>query len=151
MTKHFMVWLWPQTGEPDMQGSPIEKLAPDYRFRIVPSRNDLIEKILVFEHNMDDRIVELVKLRLWAQAAEQGKPYPGLLLFSKNLKDAKGDEIMHFRHVRESEMESLSVPFTFYNQTRESVADALAEPDSERGRWLRIEREYAKGLASRAH
>jgi len=148
MSKHFMIWLWPDAGEPDTTDMPTEKLEHEYRFRLVATRNDLIEKILVFEHNMDDRVVELVKLRLWAQSAEQGTPYQGTILFSKTSRDAQGEEKMQFRHLKESDPESLSVPFDFYHRTRESLSGRLPPPESEQGKWLRVDKEYAKTLAS---
>jgi hypothetical protein len=148
--KKFMIWLWPEAGEPDSSTLPMEKLMNEYQFRVVTSRNDLIEKILIFEHNMDDRIVELVKLRLWAQSAEQGRPYTGVILFSKTGRDAQGEEQMQFRHLKESEAESLTVPFDFYHRTRESLSGKLPAPEDERGKWLRVDKEYAKALAPRS-
>jgi hypothetical protein len=150
MAKKVMIWLWPDAGEPDTGSLPMEKLMNEYQFRVVASRNDLIEKILIIDHNMDDRIVELVKLRLWAQSAEQGKPYTGIILFSKTNRDAKGEETMQLRHLKESEAESLTVPFDFYHQTRESVSGRLPPAESERGKWLRVDKEYAKTLAPRS-
>jgi len=151
MGKHFMIWLWPDAGEPDTTGMPTDKLKHEYRFRVVSTRNDLIEKILVLDHNMDDRVVEVVKLRLWAQSVEQGKPYQGLILFSKTSRDEKGEETMQFRHLKESEAESLTVPFDFYHRTRESLSGKLPAAEVEGKKWLRVDREYAKGVASGAH
>jgi hypothetical protein len=151
MGKHFMIWLWPDAGEPDTKGMPTDKLKHEYRFRLVANRNDLIEKILVFDANMDDRVVEVVKLKLWATAAEKGTPYQGVILFSKTIRGSKGEETMQFRHLKESEPESLTVPFDFYHRTRESLSGRLPSSESEHGKWLRVDKEYAKGLASRTH
>lgn len=42
-----------------------------YRYRIVTNRNSLREKARIFDHNLDDRMVEIIKLVYYAKACDQ--------------------------------------------------------------------------------
>ncbi|MCH5325484.1 MAG: CpXC domain-containing protein [Eubacterium sp.] len=46
---------------------------PGYHKRVVTDRNTLREKAIIFEHGLDDRIVEIIKLFYLAQGDEQLK------------------------------------------------------------------------------
>ena len=37
-------------------------ISDDYKYRIVSNLNDLLEKIFIFSENLDDRVIELIKL-----------------------------------------------------------------------------------------
>jgi hypothetical protein len=68
MTNGYMVWLIPEmqgkAGEPpeELPAEAMQKLGDGFRFRLVRNLNELIEKILIFDAKLDDRIVELAKL-----------------------------------------------------------------------------------------
>src|SRR5579859_2285891 len=49
MEKKLMIWLWPGTGEPETGGMPFRKGMQEYRFRIVGSRVELMEKVFIFD------------------------------------------------------------------------------------------------------
>jgi hypothetical protein len=67
VTHSYMIWMLPPV---DGQSAPPEALPPEalkqlgdkYRFRLVSNLNELIEKILIFDAKLDDRIIELAKL-----------------------------------------------------------------------------------------
>lgn len=63
MDKKFMVYYVLNQKEYEKVLKNLSKMGipSDYRFRIVFSHNELIEKVLIFEQNLDDRIVEMVK------------------------------------------------------------------------------------------
>ena len=64
MSGQFMVWLWPEEGEaPKAEFDPLA----GYTLRIVDSMNAFREKINLLERGLDDRAVEIMKLRLFAQ------------------------------------------------------------------------------------
>lgn len=44
---------------------------PGYRKRIVTDQNALREKAIIFEHGLDDRVVEIIKLVYYANASER--------------------------------------------------------------------------------
>lgn len=44
---------------------------PGYRKRVVTDRNSLREKAIIFEHGLDDRVVEIIKLIYYANAGKQ--------------------------------------------------------------------------------
>src|SRR3954468_18792636 len=57
MNRKFMIWLWPGEGSPDSKQLPLDELGNDYRLRVVPSPNRLLEKISIFEKQFDDRFI----------------------------------------------------------------------------------------------
>jgi CpXC protein len=119
-----------------------------YRFRVVRTSNDLIEKILIFDSGYDDRILEFVKLMLLAETAETSKCLGGELLVD-GIEEANDAEQICFAHVRETGTESLSIPVASYRQVEESLAKVLPTADDEWAKWMRVDRQYGLFLAER--
>lgn len=44
---------------------------PDYNLRFVPSFNELLEKILIFDNNLYDKVIEVIKLLVLSQDSEK--------------------------------------------------------------------------------
>ena len=44
---------------------------PDYNLRFVTSYNDLLEKILIFDNGLNDKVIEVIKLLVLAQESEK--------------------------------------------------------------------------------
>lgn len=69
MEHQFMVhWMPDLETLPQEELSELEKVtiwSPGYRYRLVPSRNRLREKILIFECGLDDRVIEVMKHLVW--------------------------------------------------------------------------------------
>ena len=70
MKKKFMVHLkhLDSKGEIVMESKPLEavaKILGVYRLRWVTSWNHLLEKISIFDDNLDDRAIEMMKFGLW--------------------------------------------------------------------------------------
>lgn len=146
MEKRFMVWLWPGAGDPDLQRMPIAGLK-GYRFRLVKSRNELVEKVLIFDDALDDRVVEFLKILLWAQALEGLHPLNGKMLFN-GIEQAKGsDMLIRFEHLNDDGSESFTASMESYRQLAESLAPRLSDEGAEAGNWLKVTQEYAKSLA----
>jgi len=65
MDKKLMIYLDPNSElcEEQLEESSMlpSMLDPSYQFRIVTTRNELVEKILIFEYNLDDLPLELLK------------------------------------------------------------------------------------------
>jgi hypothetical protein len=75
------IQIYEQYSDLDMQKelAKIEAQLPfttePYRYRrIVKSRNELKEKILIFDDNLDDRVIEYLKIVLTVKAQEDHKP-----------------------------------------------------------------------------
>ncbi len=63
---------------PDMmQDMMQDMLASNYLIRIVRSQNQLREKLAIFDHDLDDRIVELFKIFVLAQYQEDHPEHTG--------------------------------------------------------------------------
>lgn len=73
LEKRYLLWLLSKNKEADEKevAAYNEKLKTDdalrlarngYRFRLVSNSNDLREKILIFDADLDDRVIELMKL-----------------------------------------------------------------------------------------
>lgn len=81
MENGLMVWLMPEAGDKElqemnetvtqMQAFGMTATGLDYRYRIVRTVNELKEKLLIEQENLDDRIIELVKVVYLVQIAEQ--------------------------------------------------------------------------------
>lgn len=52
-------------------GGVLKAIESEYKFRIVRSRNRLREKIYIFDHNLDDRVIEIMKLFLMVDITEK--------------------------------------------------------------------------------
>ncbi len=67
-----MIWLM-HSGKQDAKPlkDPVleeeEEFLADYRLRIVASRSQLVEKVLALEDNLDDRIIEVLKVMILKQ------------------------------------------------------------------------------------
>jgi hypothetical protein len=64
--KRFMVWLMPETdGGPEELNTPefakMSALMQGYRLRVVTTFDRLLEKIFIFDNEMDDRVLELLR------------------------------------------------------------------------------------------
>jgi hypothetical protein len=146
MEKHLMIWLWPAAGDPDMSSVPAMGSMNDYQFRIVSTRNHLVEKILLFDSGLDDRMVEFFKLLIQARASQDSHPLPGEILFSALQPGPDGVESLAFEHLSEAGSEAFAVPRQTYQQLAESFAAKLPSLQSQAGKWLRVDRAFAESL-----
>jgi len=75
MTKQFMVY-WIPSDESDLSQQTFDDLQKTvlaksgYRLRVVPTLNRLKEKILIFDCDLDDRAIELIKRFVWSTRLE---------------------------------------------------------------------------------
>ena len=109
MEKQLMIWLFPGQNAPDTGALPFAQLMGDYQFRLVQTKNQLVEKIFIFDANLDDRVIEFYKLMLLARSVETGHALVGELLFGKCYVDQNNREAVRFEHVLESGTEGLDV------------------------------------------
>lgn len=145
MEGHLMIWLWPRTGEPETGGLQLSEMMAQHRFRIVETRVALVEKILIFDHDLDDRIIEFAKLLLWAQSSKGANPLNLSLVFAGIAADDEERPMVQFEHIREGEVETLSMPLEAYQRIAKSLESILplAEPTAQ---WKRIDRKYAESI-----
>lgn len=114
MTRRFMVWLLAtdQHGRPRVEELPPTR-SPGYRLRAVGGLNQVIERIQIFESDLNDAVIEMVKLAV----VRSGAP-PGALFFAERLVE-KGKEVDAFLHVSRAGERRLFIPTAVYASMRD--------------------------------
>ena len=96
-----------------------------YRKRIVTDRNSLREKAIIFEHDLDDRIIEIIKVIFYANAREQ---FPEAGISDVYFLVADDRYILDF--VGEKAL-SADIPRSLYEKINNDFADRLAKAGDE--------------------
>jgi hypothetical protein len=126
-------------------GPLVKKMESEYTFRLAESINALVEKILIWDAGLDDRVVEIVKLLLMGHIDESQRGENAELFFSGIYAEADSKEMVEFVLLNESGTTSWAVPIEETIRKCEAELQGIL-PDSqcERGQWLRVDQEYAK-------
>src|SRR5208282_4358612 len=111
MDRRVMIMLGYQS--PDALESP-EPLVPtfqaDYSLRLVSSMNELIEKILLLDADLDDRAVETFKLAVMANIGESQRGEKPQLFFNGVYMNDESQEQIEFALVNEAGARAVSMP-----------------------------------------
>lgn len=106
--------------------------------RIVPVYNDLMEKIHMAEHDLDDRLMEVVKVALKTRYLDEEQ-----IRFEELFFLSATEEILLFQALVEGEgWNSLEIFRDLYDNAFEALASSL--PDE--GRWLQVDSDYGLWL-----
>ncbi len=92
---------------------------PGYRKRIVTDQNALREKAIIFEHGLDDRVVEIIKLIYYANASKQ---FPEANITAVYFLVADGKYILEFIGDRPL---SAEIPTSVYDGIKNDFAERL--------------------------
>ena len=115
---------------PGLTDFPVEmSLLPvqEYRFRIARDPNTLLEKIRIFDANLDDRIIELLKL-LYKQILCETK----LGLEISNILFAIQDSRQEFLLINDDEvMGEVDIDWDSYSWIRDNLADRIEKNSSD--------------------
>jgi len=104
----------------------------------------LVDKVLIWDAGLDDRIVEVFKILLLQQIDKSQRGEHPELFFGEILHKPDTAVEMGFVLVNESGTTGLSVPFEETFQSFEAgFCNRLPSLESEQGEWLRVDREYA--------
>ncbi len=147
MKQKFMIWLRPGTAQPETTSLPLGPLIAEYTLRLVESRNDLVEKVLLFDEGLDDRAFEFLKLSLRVGAEERTL---GTLLFSGRTRSPEGEDGLNLVQLDGREGLPLYLPMKTYDEVVSALEKTLPPALAERGRWLRVNPDYAAALAAEA-
>jgi hypothetical protein len=142
MQQRVMIWFWTEEGDPDTNALSIGDMLDQYRLRIVGSRNELVEKIHIFDAGLDDEVIEIVKLLVQAQEEKSGRTL-GELYFGRKFHGADGGAIEFLRLLEDGGHESFEVPSAAYDSVSKRYTSRLAAKPSGRERWRRIGLDYA--------
>lgn len=125
---------------------------PGYRYRVVPDLRHLIEKILIFDDGLDDRIVEVLKLRNWRQIldlAPDSEPLSGEIFYQELASGDDGARQLILAILTEDDVYPVSVPEAGYITTIALVLNSLKR--EEKSGWLAVDQTYGARVAHSTH
>jgi predicted nucleic-acid-binding Zn-ribbon protein len=115
MERRLMVFLGEETPDDATSegvfGSPESSVRTGYTFRVVGSINELIEKILIWDAGLDDRVVEVFKLLLTEQLDDASMDDDAELFFSGIVREGDAEARMEFELTDDTGTTGVSVPF----------------------------------------
>jgi len=139
MERKLMVWLVYEGAIPQGGPSAMGSLE-SYRFRRVRSFEALMEKIMIEDEKLDDRVIEVMKLTALSMLEEKKDHTNDKVYFEGSGLNKKGDPVMSLAIISDDQAGQLSVPHGFYSE----VARLIEAKGPETGEgWLSIDREYA--------
>jgi len=145
MNRRVMIMLGCQS--PDELESPeplVQTFQADYSLRLVGSMNELIEKVLLLDADLDDRAIEMFKLAVVANIEESQRGNNPQLFFSGIYANDESEEQIEFALVNEAGTKAVSMPLDqAYHRFVVEFCNSLPTVVSECGQWLRVDREYA--------
>lgn len=142
MDRMLMIWLVLDEAEAEAKSTLSGPHTREYQFRFVSTRNQLVEKIRIFESKLDDRVVELLKLKLRQDAARGGRPLVGELLFAGVESPSDDQAGWQFTLGTEAGLEIYSVPRSLVEDLQGEMANRLPPQSSYRGQWLRVDEAF---------
>ena len=155
MQQQFMIWMIPDDGsgdapppEPPGPGLPSGGVMSGYKTRSVNSVNELLEKVLIFDANLDDVTLEMIKIVIAFQAEAAGQPKDAKIHFSQLQRDANGAEQLVFAIVTPQGVKAAAIP---REPMYPNCAAAAAEMQSRHpppGAWPRVDAAYLNRVMS---
>jgi hypothetical protein len=149
MERELMVHIRFDEDLPDGQArepEPVEDFMRTFTLRTVASRNELVEKVLIFEEGLDDRVIEIFKIALRRQLEQDDQDADGELMFSACGESEGGEKEIAFVLFKGEGEASFAVPLSVYEYFAESIRARLPSAEAEAGRWLRVDARYAASV-----
>lgn len=150
MTGRFMVWLVPDGSDVETGAMPLHGKMPGYRLRWVRDRNELIEKVLIFDRELDDRLVEVFKALVRMRLAEEQPGEAGQVLFLDVAEDENGPRAMQFEYLTAEGPRGFSVDWETFAEMSREAGPKLPPVEAESGQWLKVDAAYAFDLLNGA-
>jgi hypothetical protein len=154
MQQKLMIWLIPDdepgdpAGELETPGLPAGGSMADYRARRVDSINELLEKILLFDAQLDDVALEMVKIVIATQLEAAGEPKDAKIHFAQVQRDAAGAEQIVFAIVTPTGTRAAALPREPMYTNMAAAAKELASRHPPPGKWPRVDATYLNRLMS---
>lgn len=140
-------------------------LQPDYRFRVVREFDDLVEKIRIFESELDDRAIEWMK-SLYARAGTDlsrdqrmdavGKPLESVRPRFRRCRETEGKRRLEFSSPALMQIPGLPPapltligPYELYERALQHLDAHLPWPDSIGADFLIVDENYIEQVWSR--
>jgi len=143
--KNFMVHLL-HGEQPDSDITGSFPQMHKVRLRYVDTEMQFYDKIRIFDDGLDDRIIEIEKLALFEYMHESWQVTPVDIFYQGISDDVQGGEQMGYYVVLEDGMKNIAFPYPEkYEKSVKQYAAKLPDTSCELGRWLKVDRECAKG------
>lgn len=146
--RKLMIWLGGNQRALETGALPVTAFMRDYQFRVVTTRNQLVEKIRIFESGLDDRLLEFAKFIFRRGAANAGRTLNGELLFNGPGQTATGEAAIQFVLLTSGEPEYLTTLMSQLEKYSRALGDRLPAAKAEAARWIAVDADYAAKLAS---
>lgn len=158
VTARLVVWAAPDVNDtravpaiPDALRDSLDRAIGLYTLRRVESMIELIEKVLIHEEGMDDRLVEALKLVVGAQLAREGRPPDAPLLFGGRNRRTDGTTALDLVCVTDKGVQSLAGPFeAMYEELAARLAGGLIVTRPPPGVFARVGPTLARELLKQA-
>jgi hypothetical protein len=144
-----MIWMDPESrldpNELDKRNFLFRMLDESYQYRIVSTREELVEKILVFDSDLDDKPLEMLKYYIRETHLSKGDdPDETVLYFGgRGILEDEG-EVVFINKLTGPDQKSFRVPIHKYQQIKNEYTDHYPSPMPEAGPWLRVNEDYFK-------
>ena len=144
--KNFMALLVPSYAQIEHRYPP-PGIRKTTQLRTVTNRNQLVEKILLRDAKLDDRVVEYLKVQMRIDALRRSIPVDGELMFTGVEKNDEGDDVLQFQDVTgASDDEFLGVSLSHYRQVAKALKPFIAQIPVPDILWQTVDRNYGKQL-----
>jgi hypothetical protein len=150
--KSFMVWLKhpADDGVTAMLSEPLDLaglLRPEYRLRLVTKYGALIEKIHCFDNDLDDRVIELVKVAVYHQLYAADLDCDALFYFAGLQKSFWRKSEMNFVSVTSAGEHWYHVPFSPMYDVATQQLHQICRTPAPVNQWLLVNRRYLGDLS----
>jgi hypothetical protein len=144
--KGLMVLSAPQSAEIELKPE-FAHFAEDFQLRKVSSRNELIEKVVIRDAELDDCVVEYVKVQLRNESLRRSMPIDGDLMFSDLGKNDDGETVLEFQDFTgDKDDVFFAFPIELYHEFARDLEPYIPKMPKQDSPWLRVGREYGKQL-----
>lgn len=142
--RHLMIWLRASNDSdplPTAKEFPFGGIARHYHLRVVPEGRILVEKIRIFDAELDDRLVELVKVICRMNLAKQGYKPSDELFYISSEQTGTGKGTINLAWRSPAGSRDYCPPFDIYDVL---AREYCTELDSIKlGEWQKIDEAYA--------
>jgi hypothetical protein len=122
-------------------------IAQGYRLRVVKTFKDLVEKVLIFDDRLDDRVLEVLKSQSWRQVLDlmpESEPPSDEIYYQELISTSDGGKELIFAVITQEDIYPVCVPHKAgYLHTLALIMNALAARPDEKSKWLVVDRAYA--------
>jgi transcription elongation factor Elf1 len=149
MDNKLMIWMDPD-GQLDPNGLGNKQFLFDtlldesYQYRIVSTREELVEKILIFDDNLEDKPLEMLKYYIRESFLSKGDDPDETVLYygGRGVFEDEG-EVVLINKLSGPDQKSFRVPIGKYQEIKEEYTNYY--PDlKDGGRWQRVNENYFK-------